>query len=658
GASFVASRIFPNREFLTSTDAWSRPVNLYTGPDGALYVLDYYRRVIESPEWMSAEAIAAGGLYDGSDKGRIYRITAAGAGKADWTKGLQLGSATNEELVKNLANPNEWWRINAQRLLVDRADKSALPALISMAMQQAAPLGRLHALWTLEGMNALTADLIKAALKDSVAGIRENAIRLAERHLSAAPDLAGALLPLQTDPDAKVRFQLLLTLGYLNTPEAVQARNRLLFKDINDKWVQVAALSAPASQTASLLGMVLEKFRENDPAYASLVQRLTTMAGASAGPEDIHRLIQKATDIHTKKQAWQAPILEGLTRGMKNRKPSAAISDADQHLLVKTFFENPSGDLRRASLQLLKLNGISNSSLKTGSDLKAVSMVKDTGIAEERRADAIDWLALYNPSAHVLLLEKLLVPQEGSLVQLAALRVLNQVPSDSVSRFLIQQWPVLTKEIRDEAIGVLVSKPERIALLIDALEKGKILTSSVSFDRSVQLMMMKDDNLRNRARALFTKNETEAKEINKSYQAALELNGDPLKGKQIYLENCARCHTVRGKLGISFGPDLGTIHNWKKEDILANILNPSLSIAAGYELWEAELKNNETVQGIIASETTSAITLKNSEGNVRTISRQDIRSLKSLNISAMTPGLEKKIDKQQMADILAFLRQN
>jgi putative heme-binding domain-containing protein len=109
---------------------------------------------------------------------------------------------------------------------------------------------------------------------------------------------------------------------------------------------------------------------------------------------------------------------------------------------------------------------------------------------------------------------------------------------------------------------------------------------------------------------------------------------------------------------LSFGPDLGTIHNWKKEDILANIINPSLSISAGYELWEVVLNDGESVQGIMASETPTAITLKNYGKEDRTINRQEIKSLRSLNISAMTTGLEKNIDKQQMADLLAFIRQN
>jgi putative membrane-bound dehydrogenase-like protein len=120
GASFVASRIFPNREFLASRDPKFRPVNLYVGPDGALYVVDYYRQIIEHPEWMGDEVIRSGALYNDSDKGRIYRIAPANAEKPSWMKNLNLGSARSAELIRMLNHPNYWWRINAQRLLVDR----------------------------------------------------------------------------------------------------------------------------------------------------------------------------------------------------------------------------------------------------------------------------------------------------------------------------------------------------------------------------------------------------------------------------------------------------------------------------------------------------------------------------------------------------------
>lgn len=657
GASYVASRILEHKEFLTSTDAWARPVNMYIGPDGALYVLDYYRRVIESPEWMSDQAIAAGGLYDGSDKGRIYRITAVDGKKADWTKGLHLGEATDDELVEDLANPNIWWRMTAQRLLVDRSSKAAIPALVKMAGNSSSPMGRLHALWTLEGMGELKPDLILKALEDEEAGIRENGIRLAELHLNNSPELVKGLMSMQSDPNEKVRFQLLLTLGSIRTPEASEARNNLLFKDINDKWVQIAALTAPTSQAPSLLNQVLEKYQDGNPSYASLVQRLSAMIGAGSDNAQIDKMVQKATFNQPDHAIRQAAIINGLAEGMKGNK-NVIITNPDQDLVIAEFFETPSKDLRQACVQLLKTNGISNSRVKKAAVAKAALIAGDKKLPDDKRADAIDFISLGDPSAYISLLEKLLVPQEQPVVQLAALRTLGQISSSEVTYYLIKQWPYLTSEIRDEAVAVFMANTDRIKVLIDALEKGKILTSSISFSRSVSLMQLKDENLRKRARTLFTKNEEQAKEINKQYQEALTLEGDTLKGKQIYLQNCAMCHAVRGKMGVSFGPDLGTIHNWTKEDIMANILQPSLSISAGYELWEVELNSGESVQGIISSETPTAITLKNNGKADRTINRQDIKSLRSLNISAMRTDLNKNINKQQMADLLAFLRKN
>jgi len=180
----------------------------------------------------------------------------------------------------------------------------------------------------------------------------------------------------------------------------------------------------------------------------------------------------------------------------------------------------------------------------------------------------------------------------------------------------------------------------------------------VNFGTSVQLMLTDNENVRNRARVIFTKNERDRKVVNKEYQGALELKGDPEKGKAVYQQSCAICHQVRGKIGLAIGPDLGTIHNWISEDIMANILDPNLSISSGFDMWEAQLNNGESVRGIIASETPTALTLRNNGMLDRTLNRQEIKSLKAMNISAMPPGFEKSINQQQMADLLAFLRQN
>src|SRR5262249_6256715 len=158
---------------LASTDNWFRPVNLCVGPDGALYVLDFYREVIETPLSLPDDIKARVNL-DSRGRGRIWRIVPEGAPRG---KMPSLRKATPEQLVSHLADANAWWRLTAQRLLVERQDKAAVPHMIKLAKESPSAVGRAHALWTLRGLNALEGRLIEQALKDPVAEVREQALR-------------------------------------------------------------------------------------------------------------------------------------------------------------------------------------------------------------------------------------------------------------------------------------------------------------------------------------------------------------------------------------------------------------------------------------------------------------------------------------------------
>ncbi len=661
GASFKSSRVLPNSEFLASTDAWSRPVNMYVGPDGALYVLDYYRQIIEHPEWMSEEAVKAGGLYNGNDMGRIYRITPTSTPAAEWMKGLKLGSETSESLVEKLSSPNVWWRLNAQRLLVDRSDKTAVPALIKMVKNNSSSFGRLHAIWTLEGMGMMDPEVIVNTLKDPIAGVRENAVKIAEIHLKSSPELSRALLSMVDDPDAKVRYQLLLTLGFVHNPQSAEVRNKILIRDISDKWVQIAAISASSSETVPLLKMVIEKYKHDVPAYSSLVQRLTTMVGVSGTPATVHQFIQNATAPDPgKRKLWQGAMLEGLAMGMETRKSKANENinafKSEQAVLIRAFFENPEKGIRDASLHFLNVIGLSDQVLTQTAMNRCVSIAGNKSLSAARRTEALNFLALRDVNPHIPFLKSFLSPGEDLSIQLAALKTLITIGNNSICDYLLQQWPALTPELREVAIGAFLVNPERVAILLDAIESGKVTPASLGWVRTAKLMSYTDDKLRKRARSLLAKND-EA-QVNKDYQSALQIEGDTLKGKMVFLQNCGRCHQVRNTMGIAFGPDLGTVHNWLPQNIMANILAPNLSIAAGFDLWEVDLKNGKSLQGIISSETSAAITLKSGPGIETVINRQDITSLRSVNVSAMPSGLEKDISQEQMADLIAYLRKN
>ncbi|MDO6439231.1 c-type cytochrome [Cyclobacterium sp. 1_MG-2023] len=652
GATFIAERLRENKEFLASKDSWSRPVNMYVGPDGALYVLDYYRKIIEHPEWMSDEAVAAGGLYDGVGMGRIYRITPKGTGKADWTSGLTFGEESPKEWVKHLASKNNWWRNNAQRLIVTAQNQEVISDLEKMAKNKDSAEGRLHALWTLEGLKGLSTDLIIQALNDPVAGVRENAIKLSEMHLSESNELIDALLNLKTDPNARVRFQLLCTLGFIDTQEAAQVAEELLFQDLSDEWVQIAALSASSSKNTALLQTVLTRFDKDVPAYGSLVRRLTAMITANENEGEAEKLLQSALKLSENK-GWEASVLYGIADGVKRNEENEKALTAYMDKVVLAFFDHPNAGLRKSALNLIKTLDFKDENLLKSSMDKAMAIASDQSIPEDRRAEALRFLPEGDVSPYADQLKGMIATTEPIVLQIAAMQALGNIKGTSVPEYVLSKWNSLTPEIRDVALGTFMSESERVKLLLEALKDGKIPTAAIGWKMRVRLMNNGDEATRNFARELLTKNEGE--EINKKYQKALEINGDPIAGKSVYIENCALCHQFRGKGGVAFGPDLGTLHNWHPKDLMANILDPNLSIAPGFDLWEVTLKDGEIIQGMIMNETSAAISLRISPGIEQTINRQDIEAIKGMNMSLM-PGLAGQLDQQKIADLMAFIR--
>lgn len=655
GTGFVASRQHAEKEFLASTDAWFRPVNMYVGPDGALYILDYYRQIIEHPEWMAEEVVNSGALYNGTDQGRIYRVTPTGSKPIDWSEKLDLGKVADEALVEFLAHENGWWRRNSQRLLLDRKSQHLKDPLVEMAQNKDASLGRLHALWTLQGMEMLDAELILKALKDPVAGIRENAIKLAELHLDTDAKLAEALLQMSEDADPKVRFQLLATLGFLDNEQAAQVRKDLLFRDIDDHWVQLAALSAPFEQSRSLLDGVLANYDPEISAHAQLVQKLGAMIGASQQTDAVAALVERGTTYGSEHESsWQVPLLKGLATGLRSKKVSVK-EPYIEDLLVQTCFDHPV-PVRQAALQVLQVIGLSDYERNSEPFRLAKELAETTSLPAEQRSLGVDFLALRDTEPQKELFISLIDPREPLPVQLAAFKAIGKMEDATVSEIILTQWENLAPGVRDEAISTLMQNPVRIKVLLDAINDGLIQSTQIGWRRSVSLMANKEESLRVYARQLLTRKDGESESVIKEYQAALELGGSIENGKLVFQTNCAICHKMGEDLGLAFGPDLSSLKNRRPASILTDIIDPNRSIADGYDLWVVELHNGDILQGLIGSETPAAITLKNAGGIEQQIARTDIKSLKVLDMSAMPSALEQNISHQQMADLLAYIR--
>ncbi|MEA2735622.1 MAG: hypothetical protein QOE14_2073, partial [Humisphaera sp.] len=277
------------KEFLSSTYERFRPVGLQTGPDGAIYVVDMHHGLIQhriSITEFAKEQYTKKQLDKHLLTGRIFRIVPEkGAPPAR----PRLSKATSAQLVKQLTHPNGWWRDTAQRLLVERRDDAAVEPLKKLALDGRTAVHRINALWTLEGIDALDADAIRAALQDSDGRVVANAIRLAENVPAAHHD---AITRAADNP--YIALQHTLTLGQIATPEAdVWLAARL--RDHGDNAnIRDAAVSGLAGREIEFLGRLLAnpQWRESSPGRRVAVTAIARSVVRREDGREMLRLVE------------------------------------------------------------------------------------------------------------------------------------------------------------------------------------------------------------------------------------------------------------------------------------------------------------------------------------------------------------------------------
>ncbi len=258
GVTFVARRADPGREFLASSDPAFRPVNLATGPDGALTIVDMYRELVEHPQFVPESARGTVDFRRWHDRGRLWRVRPKAGATSPRGRRPNLSQAGVPELVALLGHSNGWWRITAQRLLVERQDRAAVPLLIAALKDTRNPLTRLHALWSLAGLDAVDTDVIRQVISDSHPGLREHALRVAsaiesQQHSRLLP--TTSLVARAEDPEIRVRLQAALALGdrCREEPAALEALGRIAVRDADDPWMRLAILSGLADSSLSFI---------------------------------------------------------------------------------------------------------------------------------------------------------------------------------------------------------------------------------------------------------------------------------------------------------------------------------------------------------------------------------------------------------------------
>jgi putative membrane-bound dehydrogenase-like protein len=607
------------REFIASADTWFRPTQFANAPDGTLYIIDMYREIIEHP-WSLPEPLKSElNLNNGNDRGRIYRVVPDGFKPR---QPVRLGRATTAELVALLEHPNGWHRDTAARLLYQRQDKSAAPAIAKLLATSASPRGRLHALYALEGQAALTIAQVRRGLADPDETVREHAARLSESFIAPATtggeadELWRELLRLAQDPSRRVRYQLAFSLGETSRAGRIAALAQIVAQDYASQWVHTAALSSLAEGAGELFATLVareELLRQR--AYGDFLGKLALVIGAQNRPADVAALL-----------AYVEKAKDGRS-GM---------------LLLSSLFAGS----ERAGFKL-------GAGAREKAGAKAAAIAFDVGQPLAARQQALQLLGLAQPENWADA-RRLLAPAEPEALQLDAIRTMGRSLEPAMATGLLAAWPTLTARVRTESIKVLVARPERARALLKAVEAGQLRSSDLASTQVEFLKQHRDAGVKEMAQRIFSTQGGSRQEVVKAFSAAIDLPGDAKKGHAIFSARCAACHRLGGE-GFALGPDLTTVSNSGRAKLLYSILDPNAEVAPAYVFYTIETKSGESILGLVAGETASGLTVKQADGNAITVLRSNIASMRSLERSMMAEGLEAGLKPQDVADLLTFV---
>jgi putative membrane-bound dehydrogenase-like protein len=623
-------------EFLATPDDWFRPVSLAHGPDGALYVVDMYRAVIEHPEFMPPELKNRPDLLKGKDKGRIWRIVPEK--HADKPRKPQLSKATTKELVALLAHRDSWWRTTAQRLLLERQDPQARAPLQELCRSSDQALGRLHAAWLLKSQGRLDRDLIVRLLGDPEPRVREHAVCFAEPLLAKDAAIQERLIAPAGDPDARLRYQVALSLGEWNDDRILTPLGKIALAGAEDDWTRLAIASSVPRRAGALLAALCRAeggiTKQVTPGRLALVEELAALVGGRRDAAEVAEVLAALSALPgTDKGRWQMAGLQGLAEGMGRRGTQLA-----------AFLQSLPDDKKPAAAQATKL------------------LTEAATVAADRRRDARERLAAIGLLAHApweaagTVLSNLVADEPAQELRVAAVRALAAHPRADVPGILLKSWRSHTPALRREIVEVLLRQPDRALAFLKEVEAGRIKPAELDPQRSRQLMTNGRADIRELAGKLLKGSlPADRKQVMERYQAALNGKGDLKRGSAIFQKNCAACHRING-VGHEVGPDISDLRTKTPAMLLLDILDPNAAIDSNYVNYSVTTKAGKVLTGLIANETVSSITLKRAEAQTETVLRQDIDEIVSTGQSLMPEGLEKSVTIEEMADLLHFLK--
>ncbi len=630
GVVYRAERADQNEEILRSSDNWFRPVNFVNAPDGSLYMLDMYRETIEHPYSIPAEIKAFLDLTSGHDRGRIYRLVSPDMKRI---RPQPLGDMPILQIASQVNHNNAWHRMTAMRLLNERQNRDAVPTLHEILSGSERPLGRVHALYGLQSLGSLKPRQVRQGINDKHPRVRAHAVKLSELFLTERldEDILSALLLLTNDPSEHVRFQLALTLGETSDDRAIAGLARLALDVGNGTDTRTAILSSVAGTADKLAQRLITSDQSDSARILTLLSQLGQIAGSNPKTTSAVTMLSSIAGGEVSTKVQQA-ILNGIGKGLAARGSSVSKLLADTSVSEKA--RNEVGTLFANAVQ----SGRNNQN------------------SLNERESAIRLLAFADVTMATIALPSFLSPQTPPPLQRAAVAALAQHDSGEIASTLLTGWKSYSPQVRRDVVDALVVKTSRIQTLLQAVESEAVKRSDLTRDRKQLLMNHPNTTVSTRSRKLFGADvNSDRARVVAGYQDVLNLEGNAERGKTVFKKICSACHRA-DNVGQQVAPDLASVKNKSDADLLVSILDPNREAQPNFNVYTVITDQGRVYNGIIATESAGSITLKRAEGKQDVILRSNIDQLISTGLSLMPVGLEKDLRRQDLADVITFVK--
>jgi putative membrane-bound dehydrogenase-like protein len=674
GTDFAAHNAW---NLLASDDEWTAPVSAEVGPDGNVWVIDWYSYIVQHNPTPRGFKTGKGAAYETPlrDKthGRIYRVVYTAAEAPPSPK---LDPADPASLIAGLKSDNQLWRMHAQRLLVERGKRDVVPALVALANDPAVDAiglnpAAIHALWSLQALGAIdgpTPDAAAigasvAALKHPSAGVRRNALQVVPRNESGLAQVLEARSVLDGDP--QVRLAALLAISEMpRSAKVAKALVEILDRTAidGDRWLTDAIVSAAATHDLEFLTVVASGGAAPQRPLSEAAARVVTRVAehyARGGPVDSVGPLTAALAGADRRVA--GAIVNGLSVGWPKDRPAKLGADAEK-ALVRLITELP-GD-ERVSLLVLAGRWGSDALDRHNGEIAAslLATVKDGEKSDVARAEAARRLVEFRPRDGNAVRELLgqVTPRTAPVLVSALVSSAAGSQSPEAGQALADLLPALTPQARIEAIRAFLARAERTTLLLDAVERGVIPLGELSLDQKLALSAHPNPAVAARAKALLERGgglpDADRQKVIAALSPVVLRGGDAVRGKEVFRQQCAKCHAHSGEGG-KVGPDLTGMAVHPREELLTHILDPSRSVEGNFLQYSVATTDGRVINGLLASESKTAVELVDVEGKTQTVLRGDIEAILASKKSLMPDGFEKQIPPEGLADLLAFLTQ-